>query len=385
MTEVGVIPEDWNVVSLNDVCIKIQDGTHFSPKPGGNDYYYITSKNIAIGHLDLSDVSRIDALQHRNIYKRCDVKVGDLLLTKDGVNTGNAAMNDLDEEFSLLSSVAMLRFHISIYHPQYFMYQILSDLGQNRIRGLMSGNAITRLTLEKIRLLRFPSPTSLDEQRCISGLLSNIDSLITSLEKLIGKKKLIKQGAMQELLTGKKRLPGFSGKWETKRLGDIASITKGVQLNVSDFTNNGVYPVMNGGILPSGSTDSFNTKSGSIIISEGGNSCGYVNYMTEDFWRGGHCYEVVANIEKLFTYHVLKYNERGIMNLRVGSGLPNIQKKRLLDLCVSYPNTDEQKAISDVLESMDSEIKALTQQLSKYRLIKEGMMQELLTGRIRLI
>jgi len=386
MTEVGVIPEDWNVVSLNDVCIKIQDGTHFSPKPGGNDYYYITSKNIAIGHLDLSDVSRIDALQHRNIYKRCDVKVGDLLLTKDGVNTGNAAMNDLDEEFSLLSSVAMLRFHISIYHPQYFMYQILSDLGQNRIRGLMSGNAITRLTLEKIRLLRFPSPTSLDEQRCISGLLSDIDSLITSLEKLIGKKKLIKQGAMQELLTGKKRLPGFSGKWETKTIDDIFSYErpdKYIHWD-TDLENIGSVPVL--------------TANKSFILGYAKCADGICSNLPaiifDDFTTDSKFVSFPFKV-KSSAIKILRTKHRAD-DLRFIHGLMKLIKFSLgghkryylseyRHLEVIMPSSEEQKAISDVLESMDSEIKALTQQLSKYRLIKEGMMQELLTGRIRLI
>ena len=107
-TEVGVIPEDWEVKTLDETCTKIQDGTHFSPSSGGNDYLYITSKNIGEGVLDVSNAERIDAAQHKKIYRRCDVKKGDILLTKDGVNTGNAALNYLDEEFSLLSSVAFL-------------------------------------------------------------------------------------------------------------------------------------------------------------------------------------------------------------------------------------------------------------------------------------
>jgi type I restriction enzyme S subunit len=114
-TDVGVIPRDWNVVSALDACSKIQDGTHFSPRIGGNDYLYITSKNIRFGRLDISTAARIDTRQHQAIYRRCDVKKGDVLLTKDGANTGNAALNTLEEEFSLLSSVAFLRFHPGKY------------------------------------------------------------------------------------------------------------------------------------------------------------------------------------------------------------------------------------------------------------------------------
>ena len=155
-TEVGVIPRDWGVITAKDACSKIQDGTHFSPKAGGNDYLYITSKNIRFGFLDISLAARITESQHRTIYKRCDVKSGDLLLTKDGVNTGNAAINTLDEEFSLLSSVAFLRFDPQKHLTGYFLQQILSHQVQKQINNAMVGNAITRLTLEKIKKLFFP-------------------------------------------------------------------------------------------------------------------------------------------------------------------------------------------------------------------------------------
>lgn len=157
-TEVGVIPMDWNVTCAIDACSKIQDGTHFSPRMEGGDYLYITSKNIKFGYLDISTASRIDAEQHQAIYRRCDVKKGDLLITKDGANTGNAALNTLDEELSLLSSVAFLRFSQGQHCTAYFLQQVLSPQGQRQIQDAMAGNAITRLTLEKIKKLRFPSP-----------------------------------------------------------------------------------------------------------------------------------------------------------------------------------------------------------------------------------
>jgi len=233
-TEFGVIPEDWDVQSLIEICIKIQDGTHFSPSLGGNDYLYVTSKNIGRGTLDVSNAGKIDAVQHRAIFSRCDVRKGDLLLTKDGVNTGNAALNSLDEEFSLLSSVAFLRFDTRKYEPGYFLQQVLSSDGQRQIKELMVGNAITRLTLEKIRKLRFLVP-DIEEQRSLAQALSDVDRLIAALEKAIAKKRAIKTATMQQLLTGKKRLPGFGeGKgdrqteiglipedWEVKAVGAV--------------------------------------------------------------------------------------------------------------------------------------------------------------------
>lgn len=195
----------WEVKTLLDVCQKVQDGTHFSPKLGGNDYLYVTSKNIRFGNLDLSTAGRISAVEHFKIYARCDVRKGDLLLTKDGANTGNAALNSLDEPFSLLSSVAMLRFDKRYNIPAYFMYHILSNYGQTQIEEAMSGNAITRLTLAKIKALRF-SVAPVLEQAAVAAVLSDIDAEIDALEQRRAKTALLKQGMMQELLTGRTRL-----------------------------------------------------------------------------------------------------------------------------------------------------------------------------------
>jgi type I restriction enzyme, S subunit len=196
---------DWEVKTLHEVCQKIQDGTHFSPKLGGNDYLYVTSKNIRFGTLDMSTAERISATEHAKIYARCDVRPGDLLLTKDGANTGNAALNTLDEPFSLLSSVALLRFDRRYYSPAFFLYQILSAKGQEQIKEMMSGNAITRLTLAKIKALRF-AVASVEEQAAIAAVLMDMDSELAALEQRLAKTRDLKQAMMQELLTGKTRL-----------------------------------------------------------------------------------------------------------------------------------------------------------------------------------
>jgi type I restriction enzyme S subunit len=199
-TKLGLIPNDWDVKPAEALCLKIQDGTHFSPTVDGGEYLYVTSKNVHHGRLDVSDAGRINASQHQAIYRRCDVKRGDLLLTKDGANTGNAALNTLDEEFSLLSSVALLRFNTNAHAPAYYLHQILSEPAQMRIKELMSGNAISRLTLAKIRKLLFMVPP-LPEQRAIAQVLSDMDAEITALEARCNKARAIKVGMMQALLT----------------------------------------------------------------------------------------------------------------------------------------------------------------------------------------
>jgi len=214
-----------------------------------------------------------------------------------------------------------------------------------------------------------------------------VDGLLGGLDRLIAKKRDLKQAAMQQLLTGQTRLPGFHGEWEVKRLGDIATISKGTQLHSSETNPDGHFPHFNGGISPSSFTDKFNTPANTIAISEGGNSCGYVQLVPQPFWCGGHCYAVVPkSADNRFLFHALKGQQTAIQGLRVGSGLPNVQKTALADFELRLPSDKaEQTAIAEVLTEMDEELAALEQRREKTRALKQAMMQELLTGRIRLV
>ena len=148
----GRIPEEWDIFILGDVCTDIQDGTHYSPQTNDDgNFMYITSKNIKFGHLDLSYVGYISKKEHEKIYNRCRVKHGDILLTKDGVNTGNAAINIIKEPFSLLSSVAYLRPNktsivASIYPADKKDFRFLnsSSLSNSNRRTLSLSHGISR-------------------------------------------------------------------------------------------------------------------------------------------------------------------------------------------------------------------------------------------------
>jgi len=255
----------------------------------------------------------------------------------------------------------------------YYRFLLIDWYSYNEASGVPSLNA---KTIEQIQI---PLPPTKAEQAAIAEALNDADALITELEKLIAKKKAIKQGAMQELLKPKEG-------WDVKKLGEIADIDKGEQLNRETLSDRDTYPVFNGGISPSAYTNKWNTEKETIIISEGGNSCGYINFIKERFWRGGHCYQVKTRIEKEFLFHLLKSQEKNIMALRVGSGLPNIQRGRSIGFELIIPKDEnEQKKIAQILSDMDTEIDALEKKLNKYKMLKQGMMQNLLTGRIRLI
>lgn len=381
-TEVGVIPEGWESMSCADLCIKIQDGTHFSPTVRGHDYLYLTSKNIRFGFLDISTADRIDAAQHEAIYKRCDVKHGDLLLTKDGANTGNAALNTLTEQFSLLSSVAFLRFDAKKHSTEYFLQQCLSVQGQQRMKDAMSGNAITRFTLEKIRKLRFPV-APLHEQRAIAEALSDVDELLGGLERLIAKKRDLKQAAMQQLLTGQTRLPGFHGEWEVKRLDQFAPLQRGFDLPTSQIKR-GDYPVVYSNGIQNYHAK-FMVKAPGVVTGRSG-TIGNVHFVKQDFWPHNTALWVTdfkSNDPKFVFYFLTSV---GLERFGTGSGVPTLNRNDVHEFRVSVPPSPvEQTAIAAVLSDMDAELTALEQRRDKTRALKQAMMQELLTGKTRLI
>jgi type I restriction enzyme S subunit len=173
------------------------------------------------------------------------------------------------------------------------------------------------------------------------------------------------------------------GKWGKIKLGNACQISKGVQLNKTELEKTGEYPCINGGIQPSGYTDKWNTEANTITISEGGNSCGFVNFLTYRFWSGGHCYSLLdleENIDTNFLYQALKGRESLIMGLRVGSGLPNIQQKAIKEFEFDYPEgKPEQIRIAQILSKADQAIEQTENLIVKYQSIKAGLMQDLLS------
>ena len=186
------------------------------------------------------------------------------------------------------------------------------------------------------------------------------------------KSKLLSLGCYTGCVSG-------SGKPKTNnkiKLSDICIIEKGKQINSDLLIEKGNYYMLNGGILPSGYLNEYNTNENTITISEGGNSCGYVNFNKTKFWCGGHCYKIISpSVNTSYLYHLLKYNEKIIMDLRVGSGLPNIQKKDLEALKLSIHKNDEQLKIGILFDTFDKKISLETDKLNKFKELKKALMQ----------
>jgi len=263
---------------------------------------------------------------------------------------------------------------------EYLEGYLRSSIVKKYIQSCASGTSgsmvkINKTTVEKIPVVLPPRP----EQRAIANLLSTWDEGIEKTERLVREKEKGFKWLINSLINATKGC-------EEVRLGKICTVTKGKQLNVAHMKDDGVYYALNGGIEPSGRTDDWNTEAETITISEGGNSCGYVNYNAERFWSGGHCYSLLRlkkNVDKHYLYFYLKMNEPKLMKLRVGSGLPNIQKKDVDKFLVALPSLDEQQQIAQSLSSARREIDLLKQLTDKYKTQKRGLMQKMLTGEWR--
>lgn len=175
------IPGSWIWVRLKTICDKITDGTHRSPPNGPNgEYMYISAKNIKDSGIDLSNVTYVSETVHREIYSRCDPKIGDILFIKDGATTGTVTINTLEDQFSLLSSVALIRTS-SLINPNYVISIMKSPLFYREVRNQMDGGAITRVTLQKIESFLLPLPPINEQSVIVSSLLS-LSNLVRKLD-----------------------------------------------------------------------------------------------------------------------------------------------------------------------------------------------------------
>ena len=394
-TDGGVIPEDWEIESIaqlieNRTILGHLDGNHGELYPRSHEF-----KPYGVPYVGANDFEEGDVT-----FERCkflsDAKAGKFRkgVARDGdvlfahnATVGPVALLRTTLPFVILSTTATyFRCNPEKLNNYYLKGALQSKYFVKQYQAVMAQSTRFQVPIKAQRKLSLVVPP-LPEQRAIATALSDMDALLASLDRLIAKQRDIKQAAMQQLLTGQTRLPGFKGKWETKRLGEVASLSKGSQLHSSEMDDAGNFAHLNGGITPSGYTLTSNTAANTIAISEGGNSCGFVQFMTEPYWCGGHCYSVIpSGIDNRYLYHALKGQQSGIMSLRVGSGLPNVQKSALLAFALPVPtNLPEQTAIATVLSDMDAELTALEQRREKTRALKQGMMQELLTGRTRLV
>lgn len=231
----------------------------------------------------------------------------------------------------------------------FFAYQ-LNGARKKDIARVAQGVSVVHLYGENLKHIRVYHP-AIEEQKKITRLLSLMDERIATQNKIIEDLKLLKSAIAETVFNNMKG--------HLTNLSAICNIVKGKQVNGEELSEKGKYYVMNGGMTPSGYYDQCNTPANTISVSEGGNSCGYVQYNKSSFWSGGHCYtlqDITSGVDTQYLFHYLKRYESNIMNLRIGTGLPNIQKKDLENFRITLPPSNVQKEISTCLTAIEDKI-----------------------------
>jgi len=267
-------------------------------------------------------------------------------LARTGASTGKTYLYRKSDG-KLYYAGFLIRANVTTHNP-YFVFSQLHTHRYWRWVSIMSARS-GQPGINSQEYSSFPVfTTSIQEENKIAKLLSLLDERISTQNKIIEDLKKLKSAISDRLF---KNIKG-----DVITLSEICDIVKGKQINGEYLTESGEYYVMNGGTEPSGYYGDYNVDANTISISEGGNSCGYVQFNTSPFWSGGHCYSIqniADNIDNLYLYHYLKSKEDAIMKLRIGSGLPNIQKKDLAMFKIEIPTIKQQKTISTFLSSLE--------------------------------
>lgn len=391
-TQIGIIPDDWEISSLESDFDFLPTNTY--ARDCMND---ISGRvhNIHYGDILIKYGSILDHKKDSIPYINPDISVntvnrivqsGDVVMadTAEDATVGKAVevVNVGDKEIRAGLHTILMRPRPGLFAQKYLGYFINSTVYHNQLLPHIVGTKVSSISkkgLNETIVFRPPLP----EQRRIVEVLSDADALHAALEKLITKKKAIKQGAMQELLTGNKRLPGFSGKWVERMLGDF-----GIRIGstiTQDQIQAGDIPVVAGGKKAAYYHDKYNREANTITVSMSGANAGFVNFWTRRIFATD-CSTIEESLDYnvRFVYYWLVNKQKAIYELQTGVAQPHVQPSDLAPVVIFLPEKAEQDAITAILSDMDKEIDLLNKKLTKAKHIKQGMMSELLTGRIRL-
>ena len=340
---------EWDNVSLGDISdiTKLAgfEFTQYVQYEDSGNIIALRGLNCKNGSLDLTDVKYIDNSILEKLT-RSKLYVGDILFTYVGT-VGEVAIIEENDRFYLAPNVSRIRVEQG-YNPYFIKQLIHTKRFYNKIIfPLIATSSQPALSMENVRKFSLSIPQE-SEQGKLAEFLNILDQRISTQKKIIEKYESLIRGLYHSV---------FNQPASTLQLKDVVSVVKGQQVNGEELLEYGKYYVMNGGTEPSGYLDVCNTPANTISISEGGNSCGYVQYNTEPFWSGGHCYSLIQKEQSVnyqYLYHFLKYKERNIMALRIGSGLPNVQKKDLERFEIRVLPTKQQNRVAEILEDVSA-------------------------------
>jgi type I restriction enzyme S subunit len=407
---------EWPFTTIGEVAAKVGSGS--TPRGGDKVYVreghpFIRSQNVGWGNLLLPDLAYINEETHSQ-FLSTEIVEGDVLLNITGASIGRSAIADTRISGGNVNQhVCIIRAISGKLHPQFLLYYLLSQDGQKQIDSFQAGGNRQGLNFQQIRSFYLPHP-SLNEQVAISNVLADVDDLLAKLDQLIAKKSDIKKGAMQELLTGKRRLPGFSGNRMRTTLKSAGECLRGVsykgnqdlyqdenQLSRTLLRSNNIQDgrvvfsdvqfvkqervshrqIMKlGDILICMANGSKDLVGKAAYFDEGGEKYTFGAFMG--------CFRVTCSAYSAkFIYFAFQSDEfrKYVSNILAGSSINNLRPRDIESAEFLFPPIDEQAAIAEVLTDISLEIMALEQKRNKVLAIKKAMMQQLLTGQIRLV
>ena len=455
-TEIGLIPDDWEVKNINKECtIKARigwQGLKSNEYLDFGDYVLITGTDFDNGFINWKSCNYVSEWRFKQ-DKNIQIKQGDVLITKDGTIGKVAFLDAIPMKGTLNSGVFVIRPKSYEKIDTVFLSLIFKSIWfDSFLEQITSGSTIVHLYQKDFVTFNFPIPPTLTEQQRIAKALSDVDALISTTEKLIQKKKSIKQGTMQELLTGKKRLPGFGDKqtdlfvpngthtkevkdvspeqihlsakmkrtelgeipedWEVKNINKECTIKARIGwqgLKSTEYLDSGDYILITGTDFDSGFINwkscsyvtkwrfdqdkNIQIKQGDVLITKDG-TIGKVAFLNEIPMQGTLNSGVFVirpknhdKIDSVFLSLIFKsiWFDSFLEQITSGSTIVHLYQKDFVKFDFPLPSKEEQTAIAKVLSSMDKEIETLNTKLEKYRNLKTAMMQQLLTGKIRLV
>lgn len=414
------LPKGWKETTFLDACTKISDGTHHSPKeqytePADGLYKYVTAKNIRQWGLDLNNLTYITEKVHREIYNRCNPQLGDVLLTKDGVNAGDVAINTLDEEFSLLSSVALLKPKKELLDSKYFRYFIESPEGTKRLTGTMRGAAIRRIILRSIKAAQIPIAPLPEQRRIVAKieeLFSKLDAGVDALKKAKTQLKRYRQSVLAAAVTGeltkewRDKHDALKTNWVSASIGEISIVKTGKTPKRSEpeFWTNGNIPWITSSATNNVLThqaDQFVTQSaldaglklfdpGTLLLAMygEGKTRGQVTEITFKATCNQACAAIIVDESRAFKPFVrlrLQENYEQTRKAASGGNQPNLNLTKVREIPVHLPPLAEQQQIVAEVEARTSAIdhieSGLDQQLARASRLRQSILSSAFVGK----
>ena len=404
-TDVGVIPEEWEVKPLFTLSTEIGDGIHSTPNyVKSSEFHFVNGNNLVNDRVSVTDSTMcVSEKEYKTLRKNLTDRT--LLLSINGT-IGNLAFYNC-ERVVLGKSAAYVSVGKAVSR-RFIAYCLKSRPTSLFFDNELTGTTIRNLSLQSLRNTPIPLPPTITEQRAIAEALSDVDALLGALDRLITKKRDLKQAAMQQLLTGQTRLPGFHGEWAEKRLGDVGAFSKGSGIKKDEVVSHGlpcvrygeIYThhddcvrVFNSFITPGTAKQSQRIQKGDLLFAGSGETAEEIGKCVaflgdEEAYAGGDIviFSPVAQ-DSMFLGYLMNHASVASQKASMGQGdaVVHISARNLARLKLHLPTVCEQTAIAAVLTDMDAELAALEQRRAKTRALKQGMMQELLTGRTRLV